>query len=54
MVAVHGAIPIEICDSHQTPVDENASMFSLKIGEIVRSMCELHHDCWTVVLDEKG
>jgi hypothetical protein len=53
MIAVHGAIPIEICDGHRTPVGESASTFSLKIGEIVRCMCKLHHDCWTVVPDEQ-
>jgi hypothetical protein len=49
IVAVHGPMPIEICDGYQAPVGNNASMFVSKVGEIIRCMCELHHDCWTVV-----
>jgi hypothetical protein len=45
IVAVHGPVPIEIRDGYRAPVGDNASMFVSKVGEIVRCMCELHHDC---------
>jgi hypothetical protein len=46
-------MPIEIRDGYRAPVGDNASMFVSKVGSIVRSMCELHHDCWTVVPPEQ-
>lgn len=49
MVAKHGPITLDIPARHRTPVGENASLFATKIGELVRNMCELHHDCWTEV-----
>lgn len=52
MVAKHGPIKLEIPSSHWTPVGENASMFTNKISELVRNMCELHHDSWTKVPDD--
>jgi hypothetical protein len=48
IVAVHGPILIEIPDGYRA-VGDNASIFVSKVGAIVRCMCELHHDCWTVV-----
>jgi len=53
IVAVHDPMPIEIRDGYRAPVGDNASMFVSKVGSIVRSMCELHHDCWTVVPPEQ-
>jgi hypothetical protein len=54
IVVVHGPMPIEIRDGHRAPVGDNASMFVSKVGAIVRNMCELHHDCWTVVPPEQN
>jgi hypothetical protein len=53
IVAVHGPMPIEICDGYQALLEDNASMFVSKVSAIVRCMCELHHDCWTVVPPEQ-
>jgi len=45
IVAVHGPMPIKIRDGYRAHVDNNASMFVSKVGEIVRCMYELHYDC---------
>jgi hypothetical protein len=51
----NGPINLNIPHNHRAPVGDNASWFASKVGEIVRNMCELHHDEWSSVpADEKA
>jgi hypothetical protein len=43
-VVKNGPFILNIPNRHRAPIGENATWFASKIGEIVRNMCELHHD----------
>ncbi|XP_059452041.1 uncharacterized protein LOC132182730 isoform X2 [Corylus avellana] len=48
-VLKNGPIVLNIPNKHRAPIGENAAWFASKIGELVRNMCELHHDEWKKV-----
>ena len=40
----NGPLNLNIPNKHWAPIGNNAAWFVNKIREVVRNMCELHHD----------
>jgi hypothetical protein len=48
-VSKNGPFVLNIPNRHRAPIGKNCSWFASKIGELLRNMCELHHDEWKKV-----
>ena len=52
-VVKNGPFILNNPNRHWAPIGKNAAWFASKIGEIVRTMCELHHNEWKKVPAEE-